>query len=90
MALLTGEPRAASAQAATELICYEISKEILTPIFQGSPELLEKISAMMAARKIRLRKIETDTCALIDNGEEKTTCNWLLQNMRNFFGIKLW
>ena len=90
MALLTGEPRAASAQAETEVICYEISKEILLPIIQESPELLEKISAKMAARKIRLRKIETDTCALIDNAEEKTTCNWLLQNMQNFFGIKLW
>jgi len=90
MALLTGEPRAASAQAETEVICYEISKEILLPIFQESPELLEKISAKMAARKTRLRKIETDTCALVDNGEEQTTCNWLLQNMRNFFGIKLW
>jgi small-conductance mechanosensitive channel len=90
MALLTGEARAASAQAETEVICYEISKEILTPIFQESPELLEKISAMMATRKIRLRKIETDTCALVDNAEETTTCNWLLQNMQNFFGIKLW
>ena len=43
MALLTGEPRTAPAQAATEVICYEISKEILLPIFQESPELLKKI-----------------------------------------------
>ena len=90
MALLTGEPRAASAQAETEVICYEISKEILSPIFQESPELLEKISALMAARKIRLQKIETDASAQCDSAEETTTCNWLLQNMRNFFGIKLW
>ncbi len=90
MALLTGEPRAASAQAETEVICYKISKEILTPIFQKSPELLEKISALMAARKIRLHKIETDASAPIGSVEEKTTTNWLLQNMRNFFGIKLW
>ena len=90
MALLTGEARAASAQAKTEVICYEISKEILSPIFQESPELLEKISALMATRKIRLQKIETDACAEIDSAEETTTCNWLLQNMRNFFGVKLW
>jgi hypothetical protein len=51
---------------------------------------LEKISAVMAARKIRLRKIETDTTAQTSNGEEETTTHWLLQNMRNFFGIKLW
>ena len=90
MALLTGEARVASAQAETEVICYEISKEILSPIFQESPELLEKISALMAARKIRLQKIETDASAQCDSAAETTTCNWLLQNMRNFFGIKLW
>lgn len=90
MALLTGEARAASAQAKTEVICYEIRKEILTPIFQESPELLEKISAMMAARKIRLQKIETAVCDQVCIAEEQTTTNWLLQNMRNFFGIKLW
>ena len=44
----------------------------------------------MAARKICLRKIETDACALIGSSEEETTTNWLLQNMLNFFGIKLW
>jgi hypothetical protein len=43
----------------------------------------------MASRKIRLRKIETDACAETCS-EEETTTNWLLQNMRNFFGIKLW
>lgn len=90
MALLTGEPRTASAQAKTEVICYEISKEILSPIFQESPELLEKISTLMATRKIRLQKIETDASAQNDSAEDQTTTNWLLQNMRNFFGIKLW
>ncbi len=90
MALLTGEPRAASAQAETEVICYEIDKEILLPIFQESPELLEKISALMATRKVRLQKIETAAGAQADSAEEESTSHWLLQSMRNFFGIKLW
>jgi CRP-like cAMP-binding protein len=90
MALLTGEPRAASAQAATEVICYEINKEILLPIFQESPDLLEKISGVIAAREIRLQKIKTDTGVQAGSAEEEKTTHWLLQNMRNFFGIKLW
>ena len=90
MALLTGEPRTASVRAETEVICYEISREILSPIFQESPELLEKISALMVSRKIRLQKVETDACAETCSEEETSTSNWLLQNMRNFFGIKLW
>jgi small-conductance mechanosensitive channel/CRP-like cAMP-binding protein len=90
IALLTGEPRTASVQAETEVICYEIDKEVLAPIFQESPELLEKISAVMATRKIRLQMIETGTGVPIDNGEEEKASHWLLQKMRNFFGIKLW
>ncbi len=88
MALLTGEPRTASVQAGTEVICYEIDKEILLPIFQENPELLEKISEMMAARKAQLRKIKKATGEQAQEVQKETTS--LLQKMQNFFGIKLW
>ncbi|MHB8068544.1 MAG: cyclic nucleotide-binding domain-containing protein [Desulfobaccales bacterium] len=88
MALLTGEPRTASVQAEGEVICYEIDKEDLLPIFQENPELLEKISAMMAARKAQLRKIKKATPAQAQEVQKETTS--LLQKMSNFFGIKLW
>ena len=85
MALLTGEPRTASAQAETELICYEISKEILTPIFQESPLLGKNQRPDGEPGKIRLPKVETNACAEIGSAEETTTCNWLLQNRPEFF-----
>jgi small-conductance mechanosensitive channel/CRP-like cAMP-binding protein len=88
MALLTGEPRTASVQAETETICYEIDKEILLPIFQETPELLENISEVMAARKAQLRKIKK--AAGEKSQEEQKEKTSLLQKMRNFFGIKLW
>lgn len=88
MALLTGEPRTASVQAETEVICYEIDKEVLGPIFLEAPELLEMISERMADRKVLLRKVKKGA------GEpaevEHKESNSLLQKMRNFFGIKLW
>ena len=90
MALLTGEPRTASVQAETEVICYEIEKEDLLPIFQESPELLEKISEMMAARKVQLKKAKKDSGEKERAEETEKTSNWLLEKMRNFFGIKLW
>jgi small-conductance mechanosensitive channel len=88
MALLTGEPRTASVQAETATICYEIDKEILLPIFQENPKLLEQISEVMAARKAQLRKIKkaAGEHAQVEQ-KEKTS---LLQKMQNFFGIKLW
>ena len=88
MALLTGEPRTASVQAETEVVCYEIDKEVLGPIFIEAPDLLELISERMADRKVLLRKVKKGS------GEpaaaEHKESNSLLQKMRNFFGIKLW
>ncbi|MBI4795964.1 MAG: mechanosensitive ion channel family protein [Deltaproteobacteria bacterium] len=88
MALLTGELRTASVQAETATICYEIDKEILLPIFQENPELLGKISEVMAARKAQLRKIKKAAGEQVQVEQKETTT--LLQKMRNFFGIKLW
>lgn len=88
MALLTGEPRTASVQAAGEVICYEIDKDDLLPIFQENPGLLEQISGMMAARKAQLHKIKKATAEKAQEVQKETTS--LLQKMQNFFGIKLW
>lgn len=88
MALLTGEPRTASVQTETDVICYEIDKEILLPIFQENPDLLEKIGEMMAARKLQLRKAKKDAGEPNEVVQKEKTS--LLQKMGNFFGIKLW
>jgi small-conductance mechanosensitive channel/CRP-like cAMP-binding protein len=88
MALLTGELRTASVRAETGVICHEVDKEVLLPIFQEHPELLERISEMMASRKAQLRKAKKDTAGTIPAETKEETS--LLQKMRNFFGIKLW
>jgi small-conductance mechanosensitive channel/CRP-like cAMP-binding protein len=88
MALLTGESRTATVQAETQVVCYEIDKEILLPIFQENPELLEKVGELMAARKAQLRRVKK--ASLEENHEEQQEKHSLLQKMRHFFGIKLW
>ena len=88
MSLLTGQPRSASAQAATEVICYKITKETLEPIFQKQPELLEKISTIMAARQIELCRVQSEANAEICSFEQTKNGNWFLQQMQRFFGIK--
>lgn len=52
MALLTGEPRAATIRAATETSVYEISKQTLQPILAHRPELIEELSELLAARQL--------------------------------------
>ncbi|MCL4504342.1 MAG: mechanosensitive ion channel family protein [Deltaproteobacteria bacterium] len=88
MALLTGEPRTASVQAETDVICYEVDKEILLPIFQEKPSLMEHISEVMAARKLQLGKAKKAGSERAEVERKESTS--LLQKMRNFFGIKLW
>ena len=88
MALLTGESRTAAVQAETQVICYEIDKEILMPIFQESPELLEKVGELMAARKAQLGKAKK--APMEQAQEEQQEKHSLLQKMRHFFKIKMW
>jgi CRP-like cAMP-binding protein len=89
ISLLTGQPRSASAQAATEVICYKITKEILEPIFQNQPELLEKISAIMADRQLQLCRVQAQADAEICAFEDPNNGHWFLHQMQRFFGIKL-
>ena len=87
-ALLTGESRNASVLAVTQVVCYEIDKEILLPIFQETPELIEKVGELMVARKAQLRRAKKDSMEQAqEEHQEKLS---LLQKMQNFFGIKLW
>jgi CRP-like cAMP-binding protein len=53
MSLLTGEPRTATIQAATESVVYEITKDAVERLFAKRPELMESMSHVVADRKLR-------------------------------------
>ncbi|NJD63310.1 MAG: mechanosensitive ion channel, partial [Deltaproteobacteria bacterium] len=53
MSLLTGERRKATVAAASEVHLIEISKEDIQPVIRANPELLEKLSALLAQREER-------------------------------------
>jgi small-conductance mechanosensitive channel/CRP-like cAMP-binding protein len=88
MALLTGEGRTASVQAETPVLCYEIDKEILLPIFQETPDLLDQVGDLMAARKVQLGKARKASSGQAQEEQQEKLS--LLQKMRHFFDIKLW
>ncbi|KWT78235.1 mechanosensitive ion channel family protein [Candidatus Magnetominusculus xianensis] len=85
MSLLTGQPRSATARAVTEIECFEISKDILSNLFAQTPELMEKISKVMAKRSemlARLSQVENET----KPPEEKANlAKKILQQMKYFF-----
>jgi CRP-like cAMP-binding protein len=51
ISLLTGEPRIATVRALTEATLVEIDKETLAPILQANPALVEKLDAIIQARR---------------------------------------
>ncbi len=51
MSLLTGERRKATVTAAAEVHLIEILKEDITPMIRSAPEILDKMSAILARRE---------------------------------------
>lgn len=51
MSLLTGERRKATVAAASEVHLLEISKEDILPLLRANPDLLEKLSSILAQRE---------------------------------------
>lgn len=53
MSLLTGAPRTATVRATTEVWLAEITKQLMEPILQENPPLLENLSTVLAERSRR-------------------------------------
>jgi small-conductance mechanosensitive channel/CRP-like cAMP-binding protein len=79
MALLTGERRAATAVAVTHVVVIEISKQVLQPVLQNSPELAAAITARVVDRRSHL-----DAFRHMSHEEHHAS---ILSKIRHYFGI---
>jgi len=61
MSLLTGERRSATIMALTDVMAVEIEKGILTPVISSSPELLERLSDLLAKRRLQNEGLTSET-----------------------------
>lgn len=83
MSLLTGEKRKATVTAASEVRLVEISKEDIDPVIRANPQILEKLSAILARREesnIEKRK----SAGLPRTGALKDA---FLEKLKVFFGL---
>jgi len=88
MSLLTGEPRSATVQAATDCVMYEITKEHLEPLLVARPEIAEQITSIVAERKVRMQQrheAHRDEDKAAEDAEG--LANQLLGKMRKLFGL---
>jgi CRP-like cAMP-binding protein len=53
MCLLTGEPRSADVIARTDCEVWELRRNIIQPLIQENPELADRLSIMLAKRKLQ-------------------------------------
>jgi len=88
MSLLTGQVRTASAKTRCETLCFEIDKKDLMPILIQKPELLDRISELMAERRYRLNELYENTDNDKEIAEKEDFRTGLLHQMKRFFAIK--
>jgi small-conductance mechanosensitive channel/CRP-like cAMP-binding protein len=87
MSLLTGEPRAASAVAITDVECWRLDKEAFQAVLQARPEFAGPIADLLAERRVGLLEIrerldgETRSARVSDERDD------VLARMRRFLGL---
>ncbi|HQB38800.1 MAG TPA: cyclic nucleotide-binding domain-containing protein, partial [Deltaproteobacteria bacterium] len=84
MSLLTGEPRQATVRSVCEVWLAEITREMLEPLLRANPELLEKISTVLATRRERSEQLARNSGGI--QGRTGVRDDYL-QRLRNFFRL---
>lgn len=85
MGLMTGEPRATTVIATSDVDCYRLDKESFSQIIKTRPELAEGFSHILAKRRadidLALGHINADMRAKQNSQQD------ILGKIRNFFGV---
>ncbi len=87
MSLLTGEPRAASAVAITDVECWRLEKEAFQVVLRSKPEFAGPIASLLAKRRVGLlaaREKLDETQKSNRLAEEQVD---MLARMRRFLGL---
>lgn len=94
MSLLTGEPRSATVRAKTETKVLVLEKEDFKELLKNNPDLYDKISHILAERKIRTEKSvkeHADKAAVVlteeDNQQVESLSRQILNHIRDFFSF---
>ncbi len=86
MALLTGEPRAATIVAVADTVLYEINKEDISPLLERQPEISWALTDVLVKRKQATATATADTW--VDRESEKTLSAQILGKIQKFFGFR--
>jgi small-conductance mechanosensitive channel/CRP-like cAMP-binding protein len=88
MGMMTGEPRAATVIAQTDVECYRLDKEAFNRILRRRPELAEDLSHILARRRVELEAIREGLNEEAKRLRLSHTQGDFLRRIRNFFTLE--
>jgi CRP-like cAMP-binding protein len=87
MSLLTGEHRAASVYAVTDVETWRLTRESFQTVLAARPEVVLPIAALLAKRRVRLHAVRDNLDAEASSRRLHEEQADLLSKMRAFFGL---
>ena len=87
MGMMTGEPRAATVTALSNVECYRLDKAALNDILQRRPEIAEDISKVLARRRVELDAAREDLSEEAKRARMQRHQVDLLKRIRSFFTL---
>ena len=88
MSLLTGERRTATVRAETDCHVMEVSKPVMAELLRASPSTLERLSELLAKRKMENEGIIKEAASQAQNKrKEREYTASFLQRLRTFFEL---
>jgi small-conductance mechanosensitive channel/CRP-like cAMP-binding protein len=88
MSLLTGERRTATVRAESDCYVMEISKPVMAEVIRDSPDCLERLSELLAKRKLENEGVLKEAASQAQNKmKEREYTASFLQRLRTFFEL---
>ena len=87
MGLLTGEPRAATIVAVTDVECYRLDKTAFQHVLDERPELARRISELLTQRRVELEVVREDLSAEAKAQRIAESQTEILAQIKDFFGL---
>ncbi len=87
MGLLTGEPRAATIVASTDIECYRLDKVAFQNVLQIRPLLAVTVAELLTRRRVELDAVREGLSAEAKEKRVQESSAQVLAKIREFFGI---
>jgi CRP-like cAMP-binding protein len=88
MALLTGEKRSADVTSSTESLVGELTKESIMSLATENPEVLNKMTAVVAKRRLKNEEMWATSAKSHDEAVQQEEKSLMARVMNFFFGNK--